>query len=70
VSNLAEFLHTDWGAMSLHDWIGLTITVIVFVLMVGLYVVVFLPGNRDRLESQRHVPFDDDERMNAEDKHE
>lgn len=67
MSNLAEYFQTDWAAMTLHDWIGLTITAVVFVLMVGLYVLVFLPRNRDRLESQRHIVIDE---YDAEDKQE
>jgi cbb3-type cytochrome oxidase subunit 3 len=49
--------------MTTNDWIGMTITVVIFLLMVGLYVYVLRPKNRDRLESHRHIPMlDEDER--------
>jgi len=64
---MADFFQTDWAAMTLHDWIGTIITVVVFVLMVGLYIVVFLPRNRDHLEAQRHL-IDGDESRHVEDK--
>ncbi len=52
--------------MSVHDWIGLIITVAVFLLMVGLYVWVFHPKNKGKFESQRHIPLDND--FDSEDK--
>jgi len=33
VSSLTEYFHTDWEAMTTNDWIGLIITVVVFLLM-------------------------------------
>jgi len=60
VNSLAEHLHTDWEAMTTNDWIGMTITVVVFVLMVVAYFQVFRPKNRDRLESKKHIPFEED----------
>lgn len=55
-----EFFETDWAAMTLHDWIGTIITVVVFLLMVGLYIYVFHPKNKQRLEARRHIPMDED----------
>ncbi len=46
--------------MTLHDWIGLIITVGAFLAMVWIYARVFNPKNRERYESQRHIPFDDE----------
>jgi len=60
VNSLKEYFHTDWGAMTQHDWIGLIMTIVVFFVMVGLYVYVFHPSNKERLESQRHIPLDDE----------
>jgi cytochrome c oxidase cbb3-type subunit IV len=60
VSNLAEYFHTDWGAMTVNDWIGTLLTVVVFILMVVAYFQVFRPKNRERLESRKHIPFDED----------
>lgn len=61
MSKLQDYFHTDWAAMTLHDWLGLGITIVVFFVMVGLYVYVFHPANKERLESQRHIPLDDDD---------
>jgi len=60
VSSLAEYFHTDWEAMTVNDWIGTVLTVVVFVLMVVAYFQVFRPKNRDRLEARKHIPFDED----------
>lgn len=46
--------------MTLHDWIGLIITLAVFFLMIGAYWYVFHPKNKEKLESQRHIPIDED----------
>ncbi len=67
MSSLKEYFHTDWGAMTTNDWIGLIITVVVFLLMVGLYVYVLRPKNRDKLERQRFIPVDE-ERTDSGDK--
>lgn len=61
MSDLTEYFHTDWAAMTINDWIGTILTVVIFILMVVLYFQVFRPKNRERLESQRHIPFEDDE---------
>ncbi len=60
MSSLAEYFHTDWDAMTVNDWIGTILTVVIFVLMVVAYFQVFRPKNRDRLEARKHIPFDDD----------
>ena len=57
---MGEYFHTDWAAMTLHDWIGMIITVAVFFLMIWAYVHVFNPKNKDKLESYRHLPLDDE----------
>lgn len=67
MSNFKEYFHTDWAAMTLNDWLGLLTTVIVFILMMVAYVYVFHPKNKAKLESQRHIPIDDD-RFETEDK--
>jgi cytochrome c oxidase cbb3-type subunit 4 len=47
--------------MTLSDWIGTIVTVGIFLLMIWAYVFVLNPKNKDKLESQRHLPFEDDE---------
>lgn len=60
MTSLGEYFSTDWSAMTAADWVGLIVTVVTFVLMVGLYFYVFRPKNRERLERHRHIPFEDD----------
>ena len=60
MSSLREYFHTNWSAMTLHDWLGLIITVGAFLAMVWIYSYVFNPKNKERLESQRHIPFDEE----------
>lgn len=50
---LREFFHTEWSAMTRVDWTGLVIVLVLTALMIGLYVWVFSPKNRDRLEQHR-----------------
>ena len=65
MSSLKEYFHTDWGAMTTNDWIGTILTVVVFLLMVVAYFQVFRPKNRDRLESKKYIPFEDDNELNG-----
>jgi cytochrome c oxidase cbb3-type subunit 4 len=57
---MLEYFQTDWAAMTLHDWIGTILSVAIFLLMIWAYVFVFHPKNKEKLESQRHMLFDDD----------
>jgi len=66
VSSLKEYFHTDWEAMTTNDWIGTILTVVIFLLMVGVYVYVLRPKNRDKLESRRYLPFDEDDENSGE----
>ncbi|MDX1592988.1 MAG: cbb3-type cytochrome c oxidase subunit 3 [Gammaproteobacteria bacterium] len=59
MSSLGDYFATDWSAMTVQDWIGTILTVVVFLLMIGLFFTVFRPKNRERLESRRHIPFED-----------
>jgi cytochrome c oxidase cbb3-type subunit 4 len=59
VNSLKDYFHTEWSAMTLHDWLGMGVTVVVFLVMVGLYAYIFHPANKQRLESQRYIPLDD-----------
>lgn len=60
MSNLKEYFHTNWAEMTLNDWIGTIVTVAIFLLMIWAYVYVFHPKNKEKLESQRHIPIDED----------
>ena len=65
MNSLREYFHTDWEAMTVTDWVGTVLTVVVFLLMVGLYVYVLRPKNRDRLEAHRNIPMTDDDRIES-----
>ena len=58
---MLEYFHTDWAAMTLNDWAGMIITVGVFFLMIWAYVHVFNPKNKEKLESMRHIPLEEDD---------
>ncbi|MCU7914491.1 MAG: cbb3-type cytochrome c oxidase subunit 3 [Candidatus Thiodiazotropha sp. (ex Gloverina cf. vestifex)] len=60
MSSLKEYFHTDWAAMTTNDWIGLTMTVVAFLLMIVVYFYALRPKNRDKLEKNRFIPMDDD----------
>ena len=67
MSNLKEYFHTDWAAMSFTDWIGLLVTIGITLLMIWAYVYVFHPKNKEKFESQRHL-MDDEDRHDTEEK--
>jgi len=60
VTKFQEYFHTDWSAMTGTDWVGLILTVVVFVLMVVLYFWVLNPKNKKEIESHRTMLMDDD----------
>jgi len=66
------FFYTDWSAMTSHDWAGMIVTVVTFVLMLIAYFYVFHPKNKDKLEAQKYLFLDnqelDDETTNTENK--
>ena len=68
MSSLSDYFHTDWEAMTTNDWIGMILTVVIFVLMIVAYVYAFRPKNRDKLEKQKYIPMDDGENIDSGDK--
>ncbi len=60
-----DILQTDWAAMTLNDWAGLIITVGIFFLMIWAYVHTFNPKNKEKLESNRTIIFDEDNDMDT-----
>lgn len=61
MNSLREYFQTDWAAMTTTDWVGTILTVVIFLLMVGLYVYVLRPKNREKFESKKFIPLDDEE---------
>lgn len=66
MSKLLEYFQTDWSAMTGTDWFGTVLTVIIFLLMLGLYIWVLRPKNKDKIESHRTLPLE--EERNSENK--
>lgn len=66
MSSLQEYFHTDWQAMTTTDWVGTILTVVIFLLMVGLYFYVLRPKNRDKFESKKYIPLDDEQTRSGE----
>lgn len=66
MNSLSEYFYTDWEAMTTNDWIGMILTVVTFLLMIVAYGYALRPKNRDKLESQRFIPLDDEESDNGE----
>ena len=62
------YFYTDWSAMTSHDWAGMIITVVTLVLMVIAYFYVFRPKNKDKLEEQKFMLFDDEKHTTTEKK--
>ncbi len=60
MSTLQEYFRTDWDAMTGSDWVGMAISLVMFILMAGVYIWVFLPGNRAGFEKNRDFVMRDD----------
>ncbi|MES9971136.1 MAG: cytochrome C oxidase Cbb3 [gamma proteobacterium symbiont of Ctena orbiculata] len=60
MSSFSDYFHTDWEAMTTSDWVGLIMTVVTFLLMIGVYFYALRPKNREKLEKNRFIPMDDD----------
>jgi len=61
VNDIIDFFRTDWNAMTHADWSGLIIVLILTALMVGLYIWIFNPKNRDKFEQHRDFVNEDHE---------
>ncbi len=55
-----SYFSTNWSQMTLNDWIGTSVTVIIFMLMVGAYFYVFKSENREKLEAHRFIIMNED----------
>jgi hypothetical protein len=60
MAKLLGYLGMDVNAMTLNDWQGVILTLLAAAAMIFIYFLVFNPKNKDMLESQRNVPFEDD----------
>ena len=60
MAKLLGYLGMDVNAMSLNDWQGVLLTLLAAAAMVFIYFMVFNPKNKDTLEAQRNILFQDD----------
>jgi len=65
VTKLMGYLGMDVAVMTTNDWLGVFLSVAVFMGMVYVYVMVFRPANKDTFESQRSMALDDEDHINA-----
>jgi cytochrome c oxidase cbb3-type subunit IV len=54
------YFQTDWSALTRADWAGLVIVLLLTMVMIGLYVWVFKPGNKSKFEQYRDFVNKDD----------
>lgn len=57
---MLDYFHTDWSAMTTSDWVGLTITVVVFFGMLITFWRALRPSKRKELEKEKYKILDDD----------
>lgn len=62
MTKLQEYFHTDWSKMTGTDWVGLILTVSIFIAMVIIYFWVLNPKNKHTIESHRSMLMDEDDR--------
>lgn len=55
----------DVASMTTNDWLGVSMTILVFVAMIYIYFMVFCPANKDKFESQRGMALNDEEHINV-----
>ena len=60
MTKLLGYLGMDVNAMTLNDWQGVILTLLAAAAMIFIYFLVFNPKNKDVLENQRNVLFEDD----------
>ncbi|PLA74420.1 hypothetical protein CYQ88_05930 [Hydrogenovibrio sp. SC-1] len=60
MSKVENYFTTDWSAMTSSDWIGLTITVAVFIGMLVAFVWALRPSQKKQLEKQKYKILDDE----------
>jgi hypothetical protein len=68
MTKLLGYLGMDVNVMTMNDWQGVILTVLAAVAMIFIYILVFNPKNKDTLEAQRNIPFEDDDHIHMGDK--
>lgn len=52
--------------MTASDWVGTLLTVIIFLLMLGMYIWVLRPKNKDKIEAHRTMLLEDEDDTKSE----
>jgi cytochrome c oxidase cbb3-type subunit 4 len=60
VSNIEHYLSTDWAALTTQDWVGLIITIVVFLGMLITFSLALRPSKRKQMEEQKYKILDED----------
>jgi len=60
VSKVEAYFYTDWAAMTAQDWVGMLLTVAVFIAMGVAFFYALRPKNAKMLEEQRLTPLKDE----------
>ncbi|WP_024851969.1 hypothetical protein [Hydrogenovibrio kuenenii] len=60
MSKISAYFETNWGAMTASDWIGLTITLVVFFGMLIAFARTLRPSKRKELEQEKYKILDED----------
>lgn len=61
MSKIDSYFHTDWAALTTQDWVGLLLTVVIFIALAVTFFYALRPKNAKMLEDQRMTPLRDDE---------
>lgn len=56
MNSLKDYFSTDLQAMTTNDWVGTILTVVIFLLMLGLYVYVLRPKKTGALRKTEAYP--------------
>lgn len=64
MTKLMEYLHTDWSAMTLNDWLGVIYTVLGLLAMIIVYVMVLRPRNKEAYDAQADMVLREDAEHN------
>jgi cbb3-type cytochrome oxidase subunit 3 len=57
---MSSYFSTDWASMTTHDWVGLGITVGVFLGMAITFYLALRPSKREEMEEQKYKILKDD----------
>lgn len=59
MNKLKEYFSTDWSAMTTSDWVGLIVTIVVFIGMAYTFYKALKPSKREALEQEKYKILDD-----------